>query len=143
MRRRSLDVAVLAIDPSSPFSGGAILGDRVRMQDHATDAGVFIRSMATRGHLGGLALAVFNVDGEFFVTDDACTHGPGSLSEGYLDGDVIECNFHGGQFNVRPGEVLSPPCMVPVRTYAVTVEHGMVIIDVLRSDYRFLHSFDE
>ncbi len=52
-----LEIAVLAIDPSSPFTGGAILGDRVRMQDHATDPGVFIRSMATRGHLGGLALA--------------------------------------------------------------------------------------
>jgi len=51
-------VAVLAVDPSSPFSGGAILGDRVRMQGHATDPSVFIRSMATRGHLGGLALAV-------------------------------------------------------------------------------------
>ncbi len=51
-------VAVLAIDPSSPFSGGAILGDRIRMQDHAGDDGVFIRSMATRGHLGGLAVAV-------------------------------------------------------------------------------------
>ncbi|MEA2477814.1 MAG: GTPase [Actinomycetota bacterium] len=50
-------VGVLAIDPSSPFSGGALLGDRVRMQSHATDADVFIRSMATRGHLGGLALA--------------------------------------------------------------------------------------
>ncbi|MGH9185888.1 MAG: methylmalonyl Co-A mutase-associated GTPase MeaB [Acidimicrobiales bacterium] len=50
-------VAVLAVDPSSPFTGGAVLGDRVRMQDHALDAGVFIRSMATRGHLGGLALA--------------------------------------------------------------------------------------
>ena len=50
-------VGVLAIDPSSPFTGGAILGDRVRMQDHATDEGVFIRSMATRGHLGGLSLA--------------------------------------------------------------------------------------
>jgi LAO/AO transport system kinase len=49
---------VLAVDPSSPFSGGAILGDRVRMQDHAVDPGVFIRSMATRGHMGGLALAV-------------------------------------------------------------------------------------
>ena len=56
---RSLDqaVGVLAVDPSSPFSGGAILGDRVRMQGHAGDPGVFIRSMATRGHLGGLALA--------------------------------------------------------------------------------------
>ncbi len=50
-------VAVLAVDPSSPFSGGALLGDRVRMQDHATDGGVFIRSMATRGHLGGLSAA--------------------------------------------------------------------------------------
>jgi LAO/AO transport system kinase len=51
------EVGVLAIDPSSPFSGGAILGDRIRMQDHATDEGVFIRSMATRGHMGGLSLA--------------------------------------------------------------------------------------
>ncbi|MFZ4516180.1 MAG: methylmalonyl Co-A mutase-associated GTPase MeaB [Acidimicrobiia bacterium] len=52
------EIGVLAIDPTSPFTGGAILGDRVRMQNHATDDGVFIRSMATRGHLGGLALAV-------------------------------------------------------------------------------------
>ncbi|MGH8980360.1 MAG: ArgK/MeaB family GTPase, partial [Acidimicrobiales bacterium] len=51
-------VGVLAVDPSSPFSGGAILGDRIRMQDHAMDPSVFIRSMATRGHLGGIALAV-------------------------------------------------------------------------------------
>jgi LAO/AO transport system kinase len=51
------EVAVLAVDPSSPFTGGAILGDRVRMQVHSTDPGVFIRSMATRGHLGGLSLA--------------------------------------------------------------------------------------
>jgi LAO/AO transport system kinase len=50
-------VGVLAVDPSSPFSGGALLGDRVRMQDHATDEGVFIRSMASRGHLGGLSWA--------------------------------------------------------------------------------------
>lgn len=57
LRRGDTEVAVLAIDPSSPFTGGAILGDRVRMQDHATDPGVFIRSMATRGHLGGLSLA--------------------------------------------------------------------------------------
>lgn len=57
-RKESSSLGVLAIDPTSPFSGGAILGDRVRMQDHALDPGVFIRSMATRGHLGGLALAV-------------------------------------------------------------------------------------
>ena len=52
------DVAVLCVDPSSPFTGGAILGDRIRMQEHATNEHVFIRSMATRGHLGGLSLAV-------------------------------------------------------------------------------------
>jgi LAO/AO transport system kinase len=57
IRGSGTEVGVLAIDPSSPFTGGAILGDRVRMQDHATDEGVFIRSMATRGHLGGLSLA--------------------------------------------------------------------------------------
>ena len=57
LRAQDVEVAVLAIDPSSPFTGGAILGDRVRMQEHATDPGVFIRSMATRGHLGGLSLA--------------------------------------------------------------------------------------
>jgi LAO/AO transport system kinase len=58
LRADSKRVGVLAVDPSSPFSGGALLGDRVRMQDHATDDGVFIRSMASRGHLGGLSVAV-------------------------------------------------------------------------------------
>jgi LAO/AO transport system kinase len=57
LREKGRRVAVLAVDPSSPFTGGALLGDRVRMQQHALDAGVYIRSMATRGHLGGLAVA--------------------------------------------------------------------------------------
>ena len=57
LRHRGLTVGVIAVDPTSPFTGGAILGDRVRMTAHASDAGVFIRSMATRGHLGGLARA--------------------------------------------------------------------------------------
>jgi LAO/AO transport system kinase len=55
LRRRGETVAVLAVDPSSPLTGGALLGDRIRMQGHAGDEGVYIRSMATRGHLGGLA----------------------------------------------------------------------------------------
>jgi len=58
LRQRGVEVAVLAVDPSSPYTGGALLGDRVRMVDHAGDPGVYVRSMATRGHLGGLALAV-------------------------------------------------------------------------------------
>lgn len=54
-RKAGRTVGVIAVDPTSPFSGGAILGDRIRMQDHATDPGVFIRSLGTRGHLGGLS----------------------------------------------------------------------------------------
>jgi LAO/AO transport system kinase len=61
IRAKSQTVGIIAVDPTSPFSGGAILGDRVRMQAHAGDAGVFIRSMATRGHLGGLARATSEV----------------------------------------------------------------------------------
>lgn len=78
----------------------------------------------------GLSLAVFNVDGGFYVTDDACTHGPGSLSEGFLDGEVIECNFHQGCFNVRTGEVVKPPCIVPLRTYTAIVEDGVVYAEL-------------
>jgi len=85
---------------------------------------------ALRVECRGLFLAVFNVNGEFFVIDDACTHGPGSLSEGYLEGDIIECNFHGGQFNVRTGAVVSPPCTLPLKTYTVTIENDKVLIDV-------------
>jgi LAO/AO transport system kinase len=55
LRARDVQVGVIAVDPTSPFSGGALLGDRIRMQEHATDPGVFIRSMASRGHLGGLS----------------------------------------------------------------------------------------
>jgi LAO/AO transport system kinase len=57
LRERNFSVAVLAVDPSSPISGGALLGDRIRLTDHFTDRGVFIRSLATRGHLGGLSVS--------------------------------------------------------------------------------------
>lgn len=58
LRKRELTVAVLAVDPTSPFSGGAVLGDRIRMQEQATDPGVYIRSLATRGHMGGVSRSV-------------------------------------------------------------------------------------
>ena len=77
----------------------------------------------------GLVLAVYNLDGDFCVTDDACTHGPGSLSEGFVDGDVVECNFHQGLFNIRTGACVGPPCMVPVKTYKTVVEGGRVYIE--------------
>jgi nitrite reductase/ring-hydroxylating ferredoxin subunit len=85
---------------------------------------------ARRIEAAGLTLAVYNLEGEFWVTDDACTHGPGSLSEGFVDGDVIECNFHQGRFDIRTGEVVGPPCMVPVKIYKTLVEDGRVYIEV-------------
>jgi nitrite reductase/ring-hydroxylating ferredoxin subunit len=77
----------------------------------------------------GLTLAVFNVEGDFYVTDDHCTHGPGSLSEGFLEGHEIECDFHQGCFDVRTGEVTSPPPMVPVKSYKVVVDGDQVLIE--------------
>ena len=77
-----------------------------------------------------LILAVFNVDGEFYVTDDTCTHGPGSLCEGYITDDVVECDFHNGAFNIKTGEVVAPPCIVPLKTYPAIVEDGNVFIEV-------------
>ncbi len=77
---------------------------------------------------GDLVVAVYHVAGEFYVTDDRCTHGPGSLSEGFLEGHTIECDFHGGCFDIRTGAPTVPPCMIPIKTYAVTVEDGRVKI---------------
>ena len=84
---------------------------------------------ALRIELGDLTLAVYNVGGMFYVTDDQCTHGPGSLSEGYLDGFEIECDFHNGKFDIRTGEVTAPPCMIPVKTYRVLLEDDDVLIE--------------
>jgi len=84
---------------------------------------------AIRIEVGEFVLAVFNLDGTIFVIDDACTHGPGSLSEGYIEDDIVECNFHRGAFNIRTGSVVSPPCTVPMRTYAVVISQGAVYID--------------
>jgi nitrite reductase/ring-hydroxylating ferredoxin subunit len=84
---------------------------------------------ATKVEKDGLTLAVFNIENQFYVTDDTCTHGPGSLSEGYIDGDVIECDFHNGAFNIKTGEVVTPPCMIPLRTYAVHAVDGKIYID--------------
>ena len=75
-----------------------------------------------------LTLAVFNIDDEFYVTNDLCTHGPGSLSEGFIEGDIVECEIHNGAFNIRTGEAVAPPCTIPLRTYPVQIMNGKVFI---------------
>jgi len=77
----------------------------------------------------GLSVAVFNLDGEYYVTDDACTHGPGQMSECFVDGDCVECNFHQGVFNIKTGAVVQPPCMIPLKTYPSSVHDGDVYIE--------------
>ena len=72
-------------------------------------------------HPDGPAIAVYNVDGAFFATDDNCTHGLSSLAEGTLDGDIIECDAHFGCFNVKTGKATEAPCTIDLRTYAVEV----------------------
>ena len=84
---------------------------------------------AIKVETGDLSLAVFNLNGAFYVLDDMCSHGPGSLSEGPIHGDVIECDFHNGSFNIKTGEVVDPPCMIPQKTYKVIVEDDTVFIE--------------
>jgi 3-phenylpropionate/trans-cinnamate dioxygenase ferredoxin component len=85
---------------------------------------------ATVIEVGGLELALVNVDGSFFAVDNECTHRGGFLGEGEINTDwnewAIECPLHGSVFDVRTGEVLNPPALTPVRTYPVEVEEGAV-----------------
>ena len=78
----------------------------------------------------GLELAVYHAEGAFYVTDDQCTHGPGFMSDGELEGHVIECDFHNGKFDIRDGSVVAPPCIEALRTYRVIPDDARVIIAV-------------
>jgi nitrite reductase/ring-hydroxylating ferredoxin subunit len=78
----------------------------------------------------GLELAIYHAEGAFYVTDDACTHGPGSLSEGFLEGHQIECDFHNGVFDIRDGAVVAPPCIVALKIYTVVPDDTKVIIEI-------------
>jgi ethylbenzene dioxygenase ferredoxin subunit len=80
-----------------------------------------------------LRLAVFNIGGKFYVTDDECTHASASLADGMLEGDVIECSLHFGAFHVPTGEVKAPPCEFALRTYKVVLQGGDIFADLDRN----------
>ncbi|MEA2574230.1 MAG: nitrite reductase small subunit, partial [Chloroflexia bacterium] len=86
------------------------------------------------GKVGGDEIAIFNVDGQFYATQNKCTHAGGPLCEGGLWGDIIQCPWHGSEFNVRTGEVISGPARVPIKTYKVTVEGGLISISETGSE---------
>lgn len=79
---------------------------------------------------GRAAIAVYHLDGEFYATDDMCTHGDASLAEGDIEGGEIICPFHLGAFDIRTGEATVPPCVAPINTYAVHVDDGIVYVEV-------------
>jgi anthranilate 1,2-dioxygenase ferredoxin subunit len=83
-----------------------------------------------RAEIDGFAYAVFKVGEMIFVTADLCTHGPGLLSEGYVEDCQIECPFHQGKFDLRTGMPTEPPCEVPIRTWTPVVRDGAIFIDV-------------
>ena len=74
------------------------------------------------------ALAVYKIEEEFYVTDNICTHGMAILSDGYQEGNEIECPFHGGAFDIKTGEATAFPCQIPLQTYAVSIENDSVCI---------------
>jgi ethylbenzene dioxygenase ferredoxin component len=80
--------------------------------------------------IGALTLAVYNIDGTYYATDDTCTHAYASLSEGSVDGDVIECPLHQGCFHIPTGKAVSPPAVEDLRTYAVKVVGTDVFIEL-------------
>lgn len=81
-----------------------------------------------RYEIEGRGVAIYNIDGAFYASDDTCTHGLSSLSEGELDGDVVECSLHFGAFHVPTGKPVGAPCSVPLKVYRTAVEDGMVVV---------------
>jgi nitrite reductase/ring-hydroxylating ferredoxin subunit len=81
-----------------------------------------------RVEVNGAAIALWNVDGEYYATSDVCTHEETSLSAGDLWGEVVECPLHGAQFDVRTGEVISLPAIFPLPTYPVKLEAGTIYV---------------
>jgi nitrite reductase/ring-hydroxylating ferredoxin subunit len=80
--------------------------------------------------VGDRRLAVFNIEGTFYVTDDECTHASASLADGMLEDGVIECSLHFGAFDVKTGAVKAPPCSIALRTYKVLVQGDDVYVDL-------------
>jgi nitrite reductase/ring-hydroxylating ferredoxin subunit len=83
-----------------------------------------IRKVEIDGH----PIAIYNIDGTIYATDDTCTHGLSSLSQGELDGDVVECSLHFGAFHVPTGKAVGLPCSTPLQTYRTEIREDIVHI---------------
>lgn len=93
------------------------------------DAADVSEDTPVRAEAGGEDYAVFVHDGAYYVTQDVCTHGPGLMSEGFVEGCEVECPFHQGKFNFITGAPTSPPCTEALKTWAAHLVDGRVCID--------------
>lgn len=93
------------------------------------DAAAVAPGCVVRAEVDGFAYAVFNLEGAYYVTQDECTHGPGSLSEGYVLDDEVECPFHQGRFHIPTGRATFAPATDPLRTWKAEVVGGRICID--------------
>jgi nitrite reductase/ring-hydroxylating ferredoxin subunit len=82
--------------------------------------------------IGELKIALFNVDGSFYATEEICTHAHASLAEGYVDGDAVECPLHGACFSIKTGKALTAPATFDLATYPISVVDGDVLIGIPR-----------
>lgn len=80
--------------------------------------------------IGRKEIAIFNVGGEFYATDDTCTHAYASLADGYVEGELIECPLHAGTFEIKTGKAVGPPCTVDLNTYEVKIEGDDILVGV-------------
>lgn len=87
-----------------------------------------------RVEAAGRAIALYNLDGTLYATDEICSHAYASLAEGFLDGETIECPLHGATFSIKTGEALTPPAVEPLATYAVRVEGDDVLVALPRKE---------
>ena len=85
---------------------------------------------ATQVLIGKREIAVYNLDGEFYATDDICTHAYASLADGYIEGELIECPLHGGCFEIKTGKATTPPVTDDLKTYAVKIEGDDILVGV-------------
>jgi naphthalene 1,2-dioxygenase system ferredoxin subunit len=78
--------------------------------------------------LGAEPVCLYNLNGEIFATHDTCTHGQASLADGFIEGEEIECPLHQGKFHIATGKAVGVPCTEDIRTYAVKIENGAVLL---------------
>ena len=93
------------------------------------DASAVTPDTPCRAEHAGRSYAIFRIGAQCYVTEDACSHGPGSLADGYVDGEEVECPFHQGRFHIPTGQPSAAPCTIPLRVWPVRLIDDKVCID--------------